>query len=249
MRLKLTLAYDGAPFGGYQIQPNADTIQGRIEEALAIVAKEPVKLIGSGRTDAGVHAQGQVAHFDVPDHLTMNPHNWVPALNSRLPAAIRILQSEEVAPDFHARFSAQEKTYSYLISTDPILSPFQAGRAWHLPRLFNPEDLAEALRFYLGKHDFRAFAAKRGNETEETDYHRTITCSDFEHLPNGARLTFTGDGFLYKMVRLLTGAALQCAQGYYRLDDLYDLVNSPAPDSRSPLAAPADGLTLESVRY
>ncbi|MGC6425665.1 MAG: tRNA pseudouridine(38-40) synthase TruA [Akkermansiaceae bacterium] len=248
MRLKLTIAYDGAPYAGWQIQPNGDTIQERIETAIAEVAKEEIRLHGSGRTDAGVHALGQVAHFDAPDHLTMNPFNWVPALNTKLPASIRIMESEEVAADFHARFSATGKTYSYHLCTLPILPPSTAGRAWHLPRLLNPETLQEVLDLFVGEHDFRAFAANRGNETEDTDYRRTITDASFIHTDNGLTLSFTGNGFLYKMVRLLTGAAVHASQGYLRLDDLNELINKPS-GQKSPLCAPADGLTLLKVDY
>lgn len=248
MHLKITIAYDGARFGGWQIQPNADTIQERIELALAEVAKEPIRLHGSGRTDAGVHALGQVAHFDAPDHLTMNPFNWVPALNTKLPSEIRIISCEEAEEGFHARFSAISKTYTYQLCLAPILPPFLAKRAWHLPRQLNPDDLEEALSFYRGQHDFRAFAANRGNETEDTNYVREITKSEFAQIEGGYLLTFTGNGFLYKMVRLLTGGAVQAAQGYLRQDDLYDLINSPA-GKKSPLCAPPDGLTLRKVEY
>lgn len=248
MRLKITISYDGAPFGGWQVQPNTDTIQGRIESAIAEVAKEKIHLSGSGRTDSGVHALGQVAHFDAPDHLTMNPFNWVPALNTKLPKSIRIIRCEEAAEDFHARFSAKEKTYIYHLCTLPILPPFQAGRAWHLPRLLNPETLAEALVMFQGEHDFRAFAANRGNETDDTNYRRIISEASFQHTDDGVTLRFTGNGFLYKMVRLLTGAAVNASQGYFRLDDLYDLVEHPS-EKKSPLCAPADGLSLLQVNY
>ena len=248
MHLKLTIAYDGANFGGWQIQPNADTIQERVEKALAEIAKEPIRIHGSGRTDAGVHALGQVAHFDAPDHLTMNPFNWVPALNTKLPPQIRIIECQEIPNDFHARFSAISKTYTYHLSLAPILPPFLAKRAWHLPRQLNPVDLEEALSFFRGSHDFRAFAANRGNETSDTNYTRHISQADFIQTDEGYLITYTGDGFLYKMVRLLTGAAVQAAQGYLRQDDLYDLVNSPS-EKKSPLCAPADGLTLHHVEY
>ncbi len=250
MHLKITIAYDGAHFAGWQIQPNGDTIQQRIETALAEVAGEPVRLHGSGRTDAGVHALGQVAHFDAPDRLTMNPFNWVPALNTKLPPEIRIIACQEVPSDFHARFSALSKTYTYRLCLAPVLPPFLARRAWHLPRQLNPVDLDNALALFRGSHDFRAFAAKRGNETEDTDYTRHLTRSEFEAIKDGYRLIFTGNGFLYKMVRLLTGAAVQAAQGYLRLDDLAALVNEPESGERkSPLCAPADGLTLHEVTY
>lgn len=249
MHLKLTIAYDGAPFAGWQIQPNGDTVQERIETALAEVAKKTIRLHGSGRTDAGVHALGQVAHFDAPDGLSMNPFNWVPALNTKLPPEIRMTSCEEVPDDFHARFSATGKTYTYRLCLSPVLPPFLARRAWHLPRQLNPVDLEEALSRFQGEHDFRAFAAKRGNETEETDYVREITRSDLTQIQDGYLLTFSGNGFLYKMVRLLTGAAVQAAQGYLCQDDLAMLVDSPGDEEKSPLCAPPDGLTLQKVSY
>ena len=178
----------------------------------------------------------------------MNPFNWVPALNTKLPPEIRIMECEEAPDDFHSRFSARLKTYTYRLCLSPILPPFLAKRAWHLPRQLNPVDLEEALSFYQGTHDFRAFAANRGNETEETDYVREIARADFEQINEGYLITFTGNGFLYKMVRLLTGGAVQAAQGYLRQDDLHKLVNLPS-GKKSPLCAPPDGLTLLSVDY
>lgn len=251
MRLKLTIAYDGQAFGGWQIQPNADTLQERIELALTEIAKVPIRLHGSGRTDAGVHAIGQVAHFEPPTQLTMNPVNWLAALNTKLPPTIRIMDCDECASDFHARISAVCKTYQYELSTAPILPPFQAGRAWHLPRQLDPTTLKDALALYQGRHDFRAFAANRGNESDDTDFKRTISDCSAATLTRGYLLTFTGEGFLYKMVRLLTGAAVKAAQGYLRLDDLADLLDQPddLPRGKSPLCAPPDGLTLREVIY
>jgi tRNA pseudouridine38-40 synthase len=250
-RLKLTLAYDGRPFGGWQSQPNADTIQDRLEAAIAEVGKAAVRVHGSGRTDTGVHALAQIAHFDCPPAIGMNPCNWVPALNTKLPATIRVMDCEEVAPDFHARFSATAKTYTYDLCLAPVLPPLRAGLAWHLPRQLDPASLAEALARFSGTHDFRAFAANRGNETEATDYRRTVTTAALAASADGYRLTFTGNGFLYKMVRLLTGAAVQVAQGRLRVEALAGLLDEPAdlPRGKSPFCAPADGLTLESVSY
>ncbi len=250
-RLKLTLAYDGRPYGGWQSQPNADTIQDRLEAAIAEVGKEPARVHGSGRTDTGVHALAQVAHFDCPAAIGMNPYNWVPALNTKLPATIRVMDCQEVAPDFHARFDATGKTYTYDLCLAPVLPPLRAGLAWHLPRQLDPASLAEALERYCGTHDFRAFAANRGNETEATDYHRTLSAATLAESADGYRITFTGSGFLYKMVRLLTGAAVQVAQGRLRVEDLAALLDQPAdlPRGKSPYCAPADGLTLASVSY
>lgn len=252
MRLKLTIAYDGRPYAGWATQPNGNTIQDHIQRALAEVAKTPVKIQGSGRTDTGVHADAQIAHFDTPDTVDMNPYNWVPALNVKLPHTIRILNCQEVREDFHARFSANGKTYCYFLSLAPVLHPMMAGRAWHLPRLLDPDTLGQALSHYLGTHDFQAFGALRGNENEQTSYIRTITESAFRPHEDGYLITFTGDGFLYKMVRLLTGAAVKAAQGKLRLDDhvaLLDQHDATLPHGRSPLCAPADGLTLTQVHY
>lgn len=251
MRLKLTIAYDGRPFLGWQSQAGGNTVQDLLNEALELTAKQPIKMHGSGRTDTGVHALGQVAHFDAPADSTMNPYNWVPALNTKLPATIRVMACEEVAADFHSRFSAIGKRYHYDVCTDPVLPPLKAGLAWHLPRLLDADVLEQALKLFEGKHDFHAFAAYRGNEDEETDYVRTVFSTNLTTLPDGYRMSFHGDGFLYKMVRMLVGSAIKAAQGRLRLDDLALLLDQPPglPHGKAPLCAPADGLYLEEVIY
>ena len=251
MRLKLTIAYDGRPYNGWQSQACGNTVQDFILRALEEVAKQPVRMQGSGRTDAGVHALGQIAHFDPPPEISMNPFNWVPALNTKLPATIRIMSCEEVAADFHSRFSATGKIYRYDICTDPVLPPLKAGLAWHLPRLLDVAVLEEALGLLVGRHDFHAFAAYRGNEQGDMDWCRTIHRADLETLADGYRITFVGDGFLYKMVRLLTGGAVHAAQGRIRMDDFAALLDQAdgLPLGKSPLCAPADGLYLQQVLY
>jgi tRNA pseudouridine38-40 synthase len=251
MRLKLTITYDGRPFEGWQSQPGSNTVQDHLKRALEETAKEPMHLSGSGRTDTGVHALAQVAHFDAPDHLSMNPYNWVPALNTKLPASIRVLFCEEVSPDFHARFSATGKVYRYDLCTDPILSPFKAGLAWHLPRSLDAEVLQQALDLFVGQHDFRGFAANRGNETPETSWVRIIASATVAARDDGYRITYRGDGFMYKMVRLLTGGAVHAAQGRISLHDLGHLLDQTTSTSprKSPVCAPADGLYLEEVIY
>ncbi|MGJ8632492.1 MAG: tRNA pseudouridine(38-40) synthase TruA [Luteolibacter sp.] len=251
MRLKLTIAYDGRPYLGWQSQTGGNTIQDLFNKALEETAKQPIRIQGSGRTDTGVHALGQIAHFDTPEDTTMNPYNWVPALNTKLPATIRVIECEEVPDDFHSRFSATGKSYFYDICTDPVLPPLKAGLAWHLPRLLDADVLRQALETFIGTHDFHAFAAYRGNENPDTDYTRTIHSAAFETLPDGYRIRYQGNGFLYKMVRLLTGAAIKTAQGRLRLDDLALLLDQPTglPHGKSPLSAPPDGLYLEKVSY
>ncbi len=253
MRLKLTIAYDGRPFNGWQAQVCGNTVQDHLHKALETVAKQPLKLQGSGRTDTGVHALAQVAHFDAPDDISMNPFNWVPALNTKLPATIRVMSCEEVADDFHARFGAAGKIYHYDIATDPVLPPLKAGLAWHLPKLLDAAVLEEALSHYLGRHNFHAFAAYRGNEGPDMDWHRNIRRAELEARDDGYRITYEGDGFLYKMVRLMTGAAVHVAQGRMRLDDFSELLDQgeddTLPNGKSPICAPADGLYLQSVVY
>lgn len=251
MRLKLVIAYDGTGIGGWQSQSGGNTVQDILEKAIAATAKQPLRLHGSGRTDAGVHALAQVAHFDAPEEISMNPFNWVPALNTKLPGAIRIISCEEVPADFHARFSTTGKTYRYDISTEPVLSPFLSGRAWHLPRQLDPYTLEDALNLFVGRRDFEAFGARRGYETEETSYVRNVTQVTLEALEQGWRIRYSGEGFLYKMVRLLTGTAIQAAQGRIRVDQVADFIDQPdgLPFGKSPHCAPADGLYLESVNY
>lgn len=250
-RLKLTLAYNGAPYAGWQSQPNSLTVQDVLEEAIAKIAKQSIRVQSSGRTDTGVHADGQVVHFDSPASIDMNPFNWVPALNTQLPDSIRAIFCEEVSNDFHARFSATSKTYEYRLNLQPVLHPHWAGRAWHLPRQLDPVSLEQALNHYQGEHCFRAFAANRGNETEETNYVRTISKAELLQVDEGYLINYTGNGFLYKMVRLLTGAAVQVAQGRLRLDDHLVLLDQAAelPHGKSPYTAPAGGLTLKRVDY
>ena len=251
MRLKLRIAYDGRPFEGWATQSRGNTVQDHIQRALSEIAKREIKIQGSGRTDTGVHAIGQTAHFEAPSELSMNPFNWVPAANRKLPATIRVMDCEEVADNFHARFSAKAKTYTYDLCLAPVLPPLLAGLAWHLPRQLDPVTLEQALELVKGEHDFRAFSAKRGNETEETSYVRQLSRCDLERTPHGYRITYMGSGFLYKMARKLTGSVVYAAQGRLRLDDLVGLLNQERhlPQGRAPYCAPAGGLTLAHVDY
>ena len=251
MRYLLELAYNGSNYQGWQIQPNGSTVQEVLNNAIAVITRKQIETVGCGRTDTGVHALAQIAHFDAPPESTMNPFNWVPALNCKLPATIRIMACEEVAPDFHSRFSAIGKIYHFDLCTDPVLPPLKAGTAWHIPRQLDADVLWDALALYIGRHDFHAFAAYRGNETPDIDWCRTIESVELTTLQDGYQIAYKGDGFLYKMVRLLTGGAVHAAQGRIRLDDLAALLDQPPglPCGKSPLCAPADGLFLREVIY
>lgn len=244
-RLRLRVAYDGRPFQGWQSQARGDTVQDRLEAAFAkLVGGERVAVHGSGRTDAGVHARGQVAHVDVPATWRHDTERSRSALNAHLPPQIRVLEVRFASAAFHARYSARGKIYRYRIWNDPVFDPHEIGRAWHLPGPLDDAVLREAARKIIGRRDFAPFAANRGQP--EVDTARTVRGVAVRR--QGALLTldFEGDGFLYKMVRLLTGSLVRCAQGRAPLSWLDALL---AGQGKTSFAAPAEGLCLMRVLY
>ena len=250
MRLRLTIAYDGTPFRGWQSQPGGNTVQDLLETAFAriLTDNQPVRVHGSGRTDAGVHALGQSAHCDVPDTCRMDPPAWRRALNVHLPPAIRVMEVACAAPEFHARFDAVGKTYRYHLWNAEVIPPHLHGRAWHLSGRLDAGRLAEAVSIFRGRHDFAGFAAFRGDARQDSDTIRTI--HDVQLASDGPdiRLTWHGDGFLYRMVRLLTGSAARVATGRADLAWLRRLLDRTDP-GKSHHLAPAAGLWLVSVDY
>ena len=246
MRLKLTIAYDGAPFSGWQSQVGGNTVQDVIEGSLAKIAETKITLHGSGRTDAGVHAFGQIAHFDAPPDSRMRPDAWLRALNATLPPTVRILRVSRVRADFHARFDARGKIYRYEIDTRPVLPPHRFRRAWHFPHGLDTGKLRETLQIFVGSHDFRAFAANR--RAPVTDPVRCIASIRVVESGPSLALTFEGNGFLYKMVRMLTGAGVRVAQGRESAERVRALLAEPASGHWT-YVAPADGLYLVRVLY
>ncbi len=244
-RLKLIIAYDGAPFRGWQSQANADTIQDRIEHALARIAGEKIRVHGAGRTDTGVHALGQCAHADVPPKK-LAPDIWQNALNASLPPQIRVLSCRFVPPAFHARFSACGKVYRYRVATAPVLSPFDVNRAWHVAGALDNEALRACAAAFVGTYDFAGFAANRGKASASTT--RTIRSVRVRRTAASTVVEFDGDGFLYKMVRLMAGAIIRCALGKESLAEVQYRLAAPRSDGAR-LVAPAAGLTLVRVRY
>ncbi len=250
-RYLYTCAYDGAPYLGWQSQRGGNTVQDLLEAAFASILKSPLRIAGAGRTDAGVHAAAQCFHADLPESCRMDARAWRAALNAHLPASIRIMEVQPVASDFHARFSATGKIYQYSICTAAVLPPFLAGRAWHHPRPLDTDLLRAALQHYEGRHDFRHFAARRGNEPDIPPlgfYERSIWSARVEEERELLRLRFHGDGFMYRMVRLLTGTACQVAAGRLPLEQLIGMLDSE-PGETSRYCAPADGLCLLCVEY
>ncbi len=250
-RIRFTVAYDGRPYAGWQIQPNGPTVQAALQHALAITLGHPVAVHGSGRTDSGVHAWGQVFHIEV-SHASIPESRWPAALNARLPRTIRITEAQYVGDDFHARFSATGKTYRYTISRAPILTPFDPGLIWHCPRPMDESLLEDCLGMMQGEHDFRAFAALRGNEPDPlpaNHFVRTIYTTEFRREEDKISLSFTGSGFLYKMVRLMVGGIYTAATGRLPILDFQRLLHSPGERDKSPFCAPPDGLFLMQVHY
>ena len=243
-RLKLTVAYDGAPFAGWQSQSHRNTVQDHLERAFERVSGVVVRVHGAGRTDAGVHAFAQCAHVDVSKSLPTD--RWIKALNALLPPAIRVLRCRYVSQDFHARLSAKGKIYRYRIWTTPILAPFEYGRAWHIAQSLDLEILKSAAKHFVGTHDFAAFAANRGKPEPSTI--RTII--SVRVLQKGPCITieFDGNGFLYKMVRLMVGALVNCALGKMRIEEISSRLHSGKARSAR-FVAPAEGLYLVRVRY
>lgn len=246
-RLKFIVAYDGAPFAGWQSQAGGNTVQDILEEAFAAVSGEHLRVHGAGRTDAGVHALGQCAHVEVAGR-TLAAERWPLALNGNLPPTIRVLQAAYKPATFHARFSARGKIYRYRIWNDRVLPPLELGRAWQVPQ---PMDFAlteAAARQFVGRHDFAAFAANRGRPEESTV--RTIGGVRVRRRGKCIELEFSGDGFLYKMVRLMVGAIVRCAIGRSSPREIRQMLARPGeapPGTR--LVAPAEGLFLLRVRY
>jgi len=244
-RLKLIIAYDGAPFAGWQSQSHRNTVQDHTERAFERVLGRPVRVHGAGRTDTGVHALAQCAHADLPDNGLSAPR-WIEALNALLPPTIRILRCRFVSNDFHARLSAKGKIYRYRIWLAPVLPPFEHHRAWRIARPIDLEIVKQAAKHFVGTHDFAGFAANRGKHEKST--FRTIYSVRVRQDGACVTIEFDGDGFLYKMVRLIVGSLVQCALGKMGIEDVARRLKSGQVGSVR-FAAPAEGLYLVRVRY
>ena len=241
--LKLTLAYDGTRFVGWQRQPAGASIQGLLEEALARFEGSPVTVHGAGRTDAGVHARGQVASVRVT--FTHDTATLARALNAQLPQDIRVIEVAEVAPEFHARFSARAKTYQYEMRTTPVSHPFDRAYVWHLPEPLDIDAMREAAAVLPGIHDFAAFQST-GTETSSTV--RTIYRSELTRGSGLLTYEITGDGFLRHMVRAIVGTLVEVGRRQRPAQTMADLV-AGGTRADAGATAPAHGLVLVRVDY
>lgn len=244
-RLKLIVAYDGAPFAGWQSQPNGDGIQDHLESAFGKICGERVRVHGAGRTDAGVHALAQVAHVDVPVRR-YEAERWLKAVNGLLPSAIRIMRCVFARNSFHARFSAKGKVYRYRIWNGEVLPPLELGRAWHVRQPLDRAKMTAAAKLFVGRQNFRGFAANRGAPV--TDAVRTIRRVQIRQAGPLITIDFDGEGFLYKMARMMTGAIVAAGHAKIFPDEIRKRLHSRV-NSTNREVAPAAGLFLIKVRY
>lgn len=242
----MIVAYDGTHYGGWQVQLNAVSIQSLIEQALCTILQAPTSLFGSGRTDAGVHALAQVAHF-----TTQKPINLAKtllSLNALLPSDIRIMHLETACLKFHARFSALAKTYHYRLHLDAIPDPFKRRYAYHVQHRADLAQLQEGATHFIGTHDFSSFANNASRGSAAKDAVRTLYRLDVVVEPGGARLEFEGDGFLYKMVRNIVGTLLDVCTKKIAADAIPSILKAK-DRKQAGRAAPPHGLHLICVRY
>jgi tRNA pseudouridine38-40 synthase len=247
--LKMILAYDGTDFSGWQVQPDAVTVQGTLATAIGRVTAEKVLPQGSGRTDAGVHALAQVVTFVTESKVPTE--NFMKALNDILPPSIRVLAVGEMPADFHARHSAQAKTYHYRIFRGAICPPFLARYVWHYPYPLNEEVLGDAAALVIGPKDFTSFAAvdpERGRDGEPVSNFRTIFSSSWQRSGEELIYTVRGSGFLHHMVRNLVGTFILVGKGTLQTEDISRIL-AARDRSAAGATAPANGLYLVSVEY
>src|SRR5438045_9196362 len=222
-RLKLIIAYDGAAFSGWESQSHRNTVQDHVERACERVRGKPTRVHGAGRTDAGVHALAQCAHVDLPNDR-LSAARWTEALNALLPPIIRVLRCQYVSNDFHARLSAKGKIYRYRIWLAPVLPPFEYRRTWHIARPIDFKILKRAAKHFVGTHDFAGFAANRGKPEKSTI--RTIYSLRVRQGGSCLGIEFDGDGFLYKMVRLIVGSLVNSAPRNLRTEHVIARLDS-----------------------
>lgn len=241
MRIRLTLSYRGTRYAGWQVQPDAPTVQGELQAIVARLCGQQVKVPGASRTDAGVHALGQVCHFDAPPSLTLR--RWQQAFDRMLPEDIRVLSCEAAGGDFHARFSARQKTYRYHVDLSPVASPFLSPFSWHRPQARHIDSMRDAASRLLGPINQRVFAAQPQGDRDI----RTIDRFDLEV---GRLLTFTvqSRAFMRHAVRGMVGSLLEVGCGRRTADEIEAMAQAARGHPRL-VKAPPQGLFLVRVDY
>jgi tRNA pseudouridine38-40 synthase len=243
---KMVVSYDGTAYAGWQVQPNALTIQEVIQKKLAIILRHEVLLIGSGRTDAGVHAVGQTAHFHLNREIDL--YRLLGSINGLLPPDIRVQSIEPAAPSFHAQYSATGKCYHYCLHIGKVQNPFRRLYSLHVKEQISVDALREGSSLFLGTHDFTSFANEPHRGTAAHDPVRTIRRLDLIEEEEELRLEIEADGFLYKMVRNIVGTLLEVASGHRALKEIAQIFLAK-DRKQAGKAAPPHGLLLYKVHY
>ena len=241
--IKLTISYDGTGYNGWQVQPEGKTVQGEVEKAIAKVYKKEYRLHGAGRTDSGVHAIQQVAHFKVKELIPAKKISL--ALNKVLPKDIVIKKAEEVDSDFHARFGAKSKTYAYYISNTKSRDPFKERYAWGVTYKLDVKLMRKEAKSLIGEHNFKSFQAADKSERSSV---RTISKILIKHTKSDITVEIIGNGFLYNMVRNIVGTLVDIGRGYLPPGSMQNILNKQNRTQAGP-TAPAKGLFLVRVRY
>ncbi|RXT05336.1 tRNA pseudouridine(38-40) synthase TruA [Ammoniphilus sp. CFH 90114] len=243
-KVKCTVSYDGGNYGGYQLQENFVTIQQVLEEALKKVIKRPVRIYASGRTDAGVHARGQVFHFQTP--VILPEDRWPLAMNCLLPEDISVLAATYVPDSFHARFDVKEKTYRYCLWNRRIPDVFLRRYSWHIPYALDLEKMREGAQYLIGEHDFTSFCSVKAVVEDKV---RKIYDIAIEEQNDGeVWFTFRGKGFLYNMVRIIVGTLVNVGAGKIQPADVRRILEG-RERTLAGKTAPAQGLFLWEVKY
>jgi len=245
--LKLTVAYDGTAYAGWQVQPESATVQQQLESAWQSLTGEQLRITASGRTDAGVHAAGQVCSLETETVLTC--HRLIRGINAHLPEDISVLDVESAPSGFHAIRDASRKTYQYLIQYGHVRNPLSRHRAWYCPRQLRLQLMAEAARHLIGEHDFASFQAA-GSDRTSTVRNLTVLdcCGHRYHGSQYIAITATCDGFLYNMVRNIVGTLVEVGRGRQRPEWVHQVLRD-RDRSLAGQTAPAHGLMLIQVEY
>ena len=241
--IKLTIEYDGKGFGGWQKQPNKLNIQGEIERAIEEITGEKVDLIASGRTDAGVHALAQMANFKTNSKLPVEKYPI--ALNTKLKKSIRIQKAEEVEENFHSRYHCKQKTYRYIINNSGQGSSIYRNLEYFIPNKLDVEKMQEAVKYFEGEHDFKAFKA---SGTSSKSSVRTIYKAKVEKQGERIIIELTGNGFLYNMVRIIAGTLVEVGLGKIKPEEISEIIEKKER-ANAGKTLPPQGLYLVKVEY
>jgi tRNA pseudouridine38-40 synthase len=254
MKMLLTIEYKGTNFAGWQVQPGKRTVQGEIEKALQNIFGQKIQIFGSGRTDSGVHAIGQTAHFNGASSVfnkfivndKLNKEKLMLAINANLPVDVKVLKLKKVASHFHARFNVKEKIYLYKLQTNTnIASPLTAGLVGTCKKSLDIQKMCDGSKFLIGEHDFTSFSSTK---TEVEDFVRTINYIKIRKESDIVTFEISGNGFLYNMVRIIVGTLVDVGTGKIEPEKIKTILESKSRSCASK-TAPAEGLYLKKVKY